>query len=94
MNPNAKLDALVRRDINIPQRHLILNLDGTPHGADDAAELDQTAITRGLDHAATISGNHWVNELLPDCSEPRNRALLVCGREPAITGYIGREDCR
>ena len=55
MDADAELDALVRCDRGIAFGHDALHLDGPTHGGDDALELDQHAVARGLDQAAACS---------------------------------------
>jgi len=94
MNSDPEFDTPVRCDIDVPHRNLALHLDRAAHGVHDAAELDQPTIAGGFDEATAIGDDHRIDDLLPERSKPRYRALLVRAREPAIAGHIGGKNRR
>jgi hypothetical protein len=54
-----------------------LYLDRTTHGIDDARELQQQPVTRGLDDAPTMAGDCRVDHLLAKGFQRCQRAALV-----------------
>ena len=62
------------------------------HGVDDAAELDERAVAGALDDAAVMHGDGRVDEVAAQRPKPRERALLVRAREPAVADHVGGED--
>jgi hypothetical protein len=74
--------------------HIALDIDGAAHGVDDADELHQHTVARGLDDAAAVLGDLGVDEFLTMGLELAQRAFLVDAHQPAIAGDIGRENGR
>ena len=67
IDADAELDPSRRRHIGIAQRHPALDFGGARHGVNDAAELDQHAVTGRLDDAprflamaGSMSSRRWV----------------------------------
>ena len=58
MNPNAELDAALRRQAGVALDEAVLHLDGAAHRIDHAAELDDASIAGALDDAA-VNGPRW-----------------------------------
>jgi len=94
VDPDAEFDAPVRRHIGVALGHLPLDFDGTPHRVDDALKLDQQPVAGGLDDAAAMLANLWVDELAPMCLQPGERPLLIGAHQPAVAGDIGRQNGR
>src|SRR5690242_8168243 len=92
MDADAKLDAALRREAHIPLDHAILHLDGAAHGVDNAAKLDQHAITRAFDDASVVQGNGRIDQVTSESPEPRKRPLLVGTGELAVSGYVRRKN--
>jgi hypothetical protein len=88
MNANAKLDALVRRDARIALDHGALRFDCAAYGVDHAAEFDDAAVAGTFDHSAVMDGDCGIDEIAAKRPEPRQNALFVCSREPAVTDHI------
>jgi hypothetical protein len=61
VNADAKFDALVGRDARVSLDHVVLHFERSTHRVDDAAKLDDTAITGALDDAAMMYGNCGIN---------------------------------
>src|SRR5271166_6530266 len=74
--------------------NLALDLDGAAHRIDDAGELGQQAVTRGLDDASVVLGNLGIDEFAAMCLQPGKGALLVGTHEPAVAGDIDGQDGR
>jgi hypothetical protein len=60
MNPNAKLDATFRRQSSVAFDHAALHLKRAAHGVDNAAELDDRAVSGALNDAAVMGGDGGV----------------------------------
>ena len=60
MNADAKEDALLRH-FGIALDHRALHFDREPHRIDDAAELDDAAVTGALDDAAMMHGDERID---------------------------------
>ena len=93
VDADAELDALVLRHAGIALGHAALNGDRATHGVDDAGELDQDAVARGLDDAAGMFGDPGVQEFAAMRLEARERAFLVVADQPAVAGDVRCEDC-
>jgi hypothetical protein len=94
VNADAELDPLLLRYLHVALRHPALNLDSTAHGINDAGELDQHAVPRGLHDAAAVFGDLGVNQGAAMGLELGERALLVGTHQPAVASHIGRQDGR
>ena len=57
VNADAKFDPEFRRYVNILSSHLSLDFDPATRGIDGTGELNQHAITCGLDDAAAMGGD-------------------------------------
>jgi hypothetical protein len=72
--------------------HPILHLDGAAHSIDHTAELDEGTIAGALDHPSFVHSDRGIDEVAPEGTEPRERAVLVSAREPAVSNNIRRKD--
>ena len=88
MNSDSELDALIVGKARVASDHAILHLDGAMHRVDDASELDDAAVAGALDDAAVMGGDRRINEIAAERPKARERALLVCPGEPAVTDQI------
>ena len=77
IDANPELDLLARRRIGISFRHPALNIDGATNRIDRACELYQRAMARGLDDAAAILRDLWVDEGFAQGFECSESALFV-----------------
>jgi len=57
-----------------------------------AREVDQQAVARTLDDAAAMGGDVRLDQLAEMGLQPLQRAFLVDVHQPAVAGYVGRED--
>jgi hypothetical protein len=67
---------------------------GAAQSIDDAGELDQQPVARGLDEPAAMLGDLRVDHLGSKRLEPTQRAVLVDLDQPGIPGDIGYQDRR
>ena len=51
MDADAELDAALGRKAGVALDHTVLHFDGTAHGIDHAAELNDSSVAGALDHA-------------------------------------------
>ena len=93
MDADAKLDAALRRHAGIALDHAVLHLDRAAHRVDHAAELDDAAVAGALDDAAVMRGDGGIDEIAAEAPQPRQGAILVRRREPAVADDIGDQDC-
>ena len=68
--------------------HAVLHFDRAAHGVDDAAELDDAAVAGALDDAPVMHGDRWIDQIAAQRPEPRQDAILVRAREPAIADDV------
>jgi len=71
-----------------------LDFDRALNSIDDACELDQQSVTRGLDDATLSVRDSGFDQFVEMGVEPLARTDLVFTHETAITDYIGCQDCR
>jgi hypothetical protein len=94
IDANAEFDAALRRHIDVALGHVALDFDGAAYRIDDAGELDQQAVARGLDDAAAVLGDLGIDKLAPMRLQPGERLLLLGSHQPAVAGDIGRQNGR
>jgi hypothetical protein len=94
MNADAKFDAALGRQTGVALDQAVLHLDRAAHGVNDAAELDETTVAGALDDAPMVRGDGGIDEIAAQPSEPRQRAILVRPREPAIADDIRDQNRR
>jgi hypothetical protein len=94
MDTDAKLHALFRHEIGIANRDCALHIDRATHGVHHAGELDEKAISGGVDDTPAMGRNRRIDQLVPERPQSRHRAFLVRLREPAIASNIGGENGR
>src|SRR5208337_641527 len=61
---------------------------------DHAAKLDENSVAGAFDDAAAMSGDGGIDQIAPQPPEPRQRAILVRSREPAVADDVGDQDRR
>jgi hypothetical protein len=92
IDADAELNPLVLRGSRVALGHTLLHFDGATHCLDDARELDEDAVTGGLDDAPVVLLDLRVDQLAAMSLQTRVRSLLVRLRQPAITGDVGGQD--
>src|ERR1700691_1524085 len=92
MDADAELDAAIFRQAGVALDHAILHLDRAANRADDAARLDENTVPRALEGAPMMHGNGWIDQITPQAPKPRQSAILVRAREPAVADNIGAQD--
>jgi hypothetical protein len=90
--PMRQFDAVVRRDFAVPFGYSPLHLYRAPHRVNDAGKLDQQTVDGGLDDAAMVLGDLWIDDLAAQRFEAFERAFLVRPHQPRIPRHIGGED--
>ncbi len=88
MDADTEHDPAVLRDAGIALDHGVLNFDRAAHRVDDAAELDNAAVARALDDAATVDRDGRIDQIAAQRPEPRQNAIFVRPGEPAIADDI------
>ena len=94
MNADAELDAALGRHAGVALDHAVLHFDRAAHRVDHAAELDEAAVAGALDDAPVMRGDGGIDEIAAQPPQPRQRAILVRAREPAVADDIGDQDRR
>ena len=94
MDADAELDAALRRQAGIALDHAVLHLDRAAHGVDHAAELDDAAVAGALDDAAMVHGDGGIDQIAAQRPEPRQGAILVRARQPAVADHVGDQNRR
>jgi hypothetical protein len=92
MNADAELNPALRRQARVALDHAVLHLDGAAHGVDDAAKLDEASIPSPLDDAAVMGGDGGIDQIAAQAPKPRQRAILIRPREPAVADDIRDQD--
>jgi hypothetical protein len=94
MNANPELDALLGQHAGVALDHSGLDFDRAAHGVDHAAELDDQAVAGALDDAAVMGGDGGFDQIAAQTPEPRQGAILVRSREPAVADDIRDQNRR
>jgi hypothetical protein len=94
MNADAKLDAAFGRQAGVALDHAVLHLEGAAHRVDYAAELDDAAVAGALDDAAVMRVDGGIDQIAAQPPEPRQRAILIRPREPAVANDIPDQNRR
>ena len=94
MNADPEFDAALRRQAGVALDHGVLHLDGAAHRVDDAAELDEAAVAGALDDATVMHGDRRIDQIAAQRPEPRQDAILVRSREPAVADHVRDQDRR
>src|ERR1041384_4016897 len=63
-------------------------------GRDNARKLDKQTVASGLDDAAFVLGDLWIDQFAPMRPEPCEGAGFVLPHKAAVPGSIGGEDGR
>jgi hypothetical protein len=92
IDADAQLDAVVRRDTDVPLGHRLLHLDRKTHRIDDARKVHQHPVAGRLDDAAAMRVDLRLDELAAMRLEASVRAFLVHPHQPRIPCHIGGKD--
>jgi hypothetical protein len=92
MHADSEFDAALGLHAGVALDEAALHLDGATHGVDHTAELDEAAIARALDDAPAMRGDSGIDQIAAQPAEPRQRAILVRAREPAIADHVRDQD--
>ena len=94
VNADAELDAALGRQAGVALDHAVLHFDRAAHGVDHAAKLDEASVAGALDDATVMHGDGGIDQIAAQRPEPRQNAILVRAREPAVADHVGDQDCR
>ena len=94
MNADAELDAALGRQAGVALDQAVLHLDRAAHGVDHAAELDEAAVAGALDDAPVMRVDGGIDQIAAQPPQPRQRAILVRAREPAVADHVRDQDRR
>ena len=72
----------------------LLDVEGGAHRLDHAAEFDDRAVARALDEPAAMARDGRIDEVGPQRSQPRDRALFVLAGQPAVADDVGDHNRR
>ena len=94
VNPDAELDPPILRHSGVALDEAVLNLDRAADGVHDTAKLDNASIAGAFHDTAVMSGDGRVDEVAAQRPEPRERAILVGARQPAVSDGISNQNRR
>ena len=94
MGADAQLDPPLRRDARIALDNSGLDFDCATRLIDHAAKFGDESVAGALDDPAVVSGHRRLDQIAEERAQPRERALLVHAREPAVANDIGEQDRR
>jgi hypothetical protein len=94
VNADAKVDALLGRDASVALDHGGLDFDRAAHRVDHAAELDDDPVAGALDDAPVMGSDGGFDQIAAQTPEPRQGAILVRSREPAVADDIRDQNRR
>src|SRR5262249_45218208 len=94
IDPYAPIDAGIRRVAGVALGYPALPFDRAAHRIDDAVEFGEQPVAGGVDDAAVVLGDRWVDQPGAYRFEAPHRAFLIGADQPRIARHIGREDRR
>src|SRR5262249_10921358 len=92
VDADTQLDAVVGRHAGVAAGHFALHLDRAAQRVHHTAELDEQPVAGGLDEAAAMFGDLWIQELATQCSETFWAAAPTGAGRPGTPRHIGGED--
>ena len=90
MNADTKFNPLVLRHIGILPGHATLDFHGAAGSVHGACELDQHAVSGGLNDTAVMYGDGGIDQRFPERLELRQCAFFVAAHQTTIAGDIRR----
>ena len=94
MDAEAKLDAALGRQAGGAFGHAVLRFNRATHRVDDTAELDENAVPGALDDSPVMQGDGRIDQVAAQRPEPREGAILVRSREPAVANDVRDQNRR
>jgi hypothetical protein len=88
MNADAELDAAFSWHTGVALDHAVLHFEGETYRVDHAAELDEAAVSGAFDDAPAMRVDGGINQIAAQSAKPRQRAILIRSREPAVANDI------
>ena len=82
MNAHAEFDTALGRQAGVALDKALLQLDGAADCVHDAAELNDAAVARALDHTATMHRDRRIDEVAPERAQPRQNTVFVGAGQP------------
>ena len=93
-NTDAEFDAALGRQACVALDEAVLHLDGAAHRVDQAAKLDEAAVAGSFDEAPVMRVDGRVDQIAAQPTEPRQRAILIRSRQPAVANDIRDQNRR
>ena len=94
VNPDAEFDSPVLRHARVALEEAVLDLDRAANRVDHAAKLDEASVASALDDAPMMRVDGGVDEIAAQPPQPRQRAILIRPREPAVADDIRNQNRR
>ena len=94
MDADAEFDPPFRRHADVALDEVLLHLDRTAHGVDDAAEFDDQSVAGALDDAAAMRGDGGIYEIATKPSEASKRSVFVIASKPAVSDDVSNQNRR
>src|SRR6516162_8468433 len=94
MNPDPEFDPALQWPACVALDHAVLHVDCTADGIDDAAKLHKDAVAGTLHDATVVQCDGGLDQVAPQRPQPRKCLIFVRTGEPAVTDYVGGQDCR
>jgi hypothetical protein len=94
MDADTKFNAPFRRQARIALKHTVLHFDSAAHSINDASKLDQGTIAGALHDTPVMHGYGWIDQIAPECPQPRQRTILIRACEPAVSDNVSRQNGR
>jgi hypothetical protein len=70
----------------------VMHLNGATHRIDHGTKLDESPVHRTLYDARLVDRDRRVDQIAPQCAQPRERTILVDVGLPAESYHVGGED--
>ena len=85
---------LLGRHAGVALDEAVLDFDRAAHRIDHAAELDDDAVAGAFEDAPVMRGDGGIDQIAPQPTKTRKRAVFVRSRKPAVADHIGDQDRR
>ena len=81
-------------DPRVALDHGVLHFERASHRVDDAAKLDDAAVSGPLDDAAMMHGDCRIDQIAAQRPQSRQGSIFVSAGEPAIADHIRDQNRR
>ena len=92
VDADAKDDAAVLGNVDVPLLHGRLQVHGAVHRVDRAGKLHQQPVAGRLDEPPAVVGDPGVDEFAPERLQGRERTALVAPHQAGIADDVRRHD--